>query len=436
MKQNVQFKALVVAGLGLAFLVPLALIVGVVAERAGTQAGVVREVAGSTARAQDLVGPLLVVRYREVVTAPGAKAPTVLDRVEILTPDTLDIDTRVNVEERRRGIYRVPVYRAANRIAATFEVPERYGIAADRSLAGEPEVELVFGVADRRGLRAAPELRVDGETLETRPGRALAWLGDGIAAQLPGGAKGAVAVELDLDVMGTERLTFVPVGATTTAAMTSDWPHPGFVGGFLPDAHQVRRDGFQATWRLSRFATGVEDAIARAGQGDAPGLARNDVGVRFVQPVNVYQQSERAVKYGILFVLLTFASFFLYEVLRRMAIHPIQYTLCGGGLALFFLLLVSLSEHLPFGAAYLIASGACAGLLAFYVGHVLRRAAHGLAFGAQIAGLYGVLYVLLRLEDYALLVGSLILFAALATIMFVTRRVDWYRLQEESAARA
>jgi inner membrane protein len=146
--------------------------------------------------------------------------------------------------------------------------------------------------------------------------------------------------------------------------------------------------------------------------------------------VDVYQQSERAVKYGMLFVVLTFAAFFLYEVLKRLAIHPIQYGLAGAALALFFLLLVSLSEHIPFLAAYLVASGACVGLLAFYVGHVLGSFGRGATFGALLAALYTVLYVLLQSEDYALLLGSLFLFAVLAAVMVMTRRVDWYRVGE------
>jgi inner membrane protein len=166
--------------------------------------------------------------------------------------------------------------------------------------------------------------------------------------------------------------------------------------------------------------------------GDAtPGFPNTDLGARFVQPVDVYSQSERAVKYGILFVFLTFVAFFLFEVLRRMAVHPIQYTLCGAALALFFLLLVSLSEHLPFAIAYIVSSLACVGLLSFYVGHVLRSAMRGLMFGGLLGALYAFLYVILQSEDYALLLGALLLFAALTIVMVMTRRVDWYRLPEE-----
>ena len=222
--------------------------------------------------------------------------------------------------------------------------------------------------------------------------------------------------------------------ASTRAEITSEWPHPSFTGGFLPDERSVTEKGFHATWQLSRYATGV-DALVQQRQSKAkPKLENCDFGVRFVTPVDVYQQSTRAVKYGMLFVILTFAGFFLFEVLRRMAVHPIQYAMAGAALAMFFLLLISLSEHIPFPLAYVVASGACVGLLAFYVGHVLQSAVRGLGFGGMLAGLYAVLYVLLLSEDYALLLGSLLLFAVLGAVMVMTRRVDWYRIGEPTAS--
>jgi inner membrane protein len=253
-----------------------------------------------------------------------------------------------------------------------------------------------------------------------------------------------VAVDATLELIGTDRLMFLPIGAVTDVELSSDWPHPGFAGAFLPDKRSVSARGFEARWKLSRFATGVDDAMARIPESVSPGVPtpsdsrggesgflHTELGVRFVQPVDVYVQSERAVKYGFLFVFLTFVAFFLFEVLRRMAVHPIQYALCGAALALFFLLLFSLSEHLPFAAAYLVASGACVGLLAFYVGNVLRSVRRGGLFGGLLGALYGFLYVILESEDYALLLGALLLFAALGIVMIMTRRVDWYRVSEE-----
>ncbi|TMQ67946.1 MAG: cell envelope integrity protein CreD [Candidatus Eisenbacteria bacterium] len=175
--------------------------------------------------------------------------------------------------------------------------------------------------------------------------------------------------------------------------------YPAFAGGFSPDEREISSHGFKARWRVSRFATGVPAAIAARQSTDLLGKQGCDLSVRFVQPVDVYQQSERAVKYGVLFVALTFVAFFMFETLGRLAIHPIQYALVAGALAIFFLLLISLSEHLPFAVAYVVGSGACVSLLVFYTGHVLGGVTRGLGFGAMLGTLYILLYVILQSED-------------------------------------
>ncbi len=439
MRANVLVKALIVGGVALAFMVPLTMIWRVVKDRTRYRDTVTAEVARSTAQSQTLVGPLVIVRFREVLPAAvKGEVEQIREGTDILLPDSLRIHSRARVETRQRGIYRVPVFRTATGFAAVFTLPPRLGLEK-RRLAEGPRAEVVFGVSDPRGLRAIPQAKLDGTSLEPRLGAGLVWLQHGFSVPLPSDATGRrVAVDVNLELMGTDRLMFLPVGAVTDVELSSDWPHPSFMGAFLPDERSVSERGFRAHWKLPRFATGVDDAMARIrdSMGRAAPLTADafpniDLGVRFVQPVDVYTQSERAVKYGVLFVFLTFVAFFLFEVLRRMAVHPIQYALCGAALALFFLLLVSLSEHLPFAASYLLASGACVGLVAFYVGHVLRSATRGAVFGGLLGALYGFLYVILQSEDYALLLGALLLFAALAIVMIITRHVDWYRLSEQ-----
>lgn len=444
MRTNVLLKAVIVGGMAAAFIVPLTMIWGVVKDRSRYRDTVTAEIAKSTAQNQTLVGPIVVVRYRERVPATAkGEADQVRDGVEMLLPDSLSIHSKTRVETRQRGIYRVPVFRTVTGFAGAFTLPPRLGLSASRVLMEEPRAEIVFGISDPRGIRAVPSVKLDGATLEARPGTGLGWLQHGFSATVPSDAIGSrMKFDVNLELIGTDHLTFVPIGAVTDVELSSDWPHPSFVGAFLPDERHVSAQGFRAHWKLSRFATGVDDAMARirdmgrvapaAGDaGGASGFLNTELGVRFVQPVDVYHQAERAVKYGFLFVFLTFVAFFLFEVLRRMAVHPIQYVLCGAALALFFLLLVSLSEHLPFAAAYLVAAGACVGLVAFYVGNVLRSATRGAVFGGILGALYGFLYVILQSEDYALLLGALLLFAALAIVMLMTRRVDWYRLSEE-----
>jgi inner membrane protein len=439
MRQNLMLKVVVLFGLLLVFLVALISIESVVSGRQRYRDEATGEISRSTAGPQTLTGPLLAVNFRERVQSGRAndtRESTIIPDQVILLPDSMTIRSSVKVEERYRGIYKVQVYRATQRFTGVFLVPARLGLAETRDLVDVEPASVVFGVTDSRGLRRPPSVTLNGEIASVEPGTHVSWLEQGFSAQA-GPVIGASVIrmpfQIEIELVGTERLSFVPLGASTHAEMESEWPHPSFTGGFLPDERRVDEKGFRATWQLSRYATGVAGLIERRRQGVKPALENCDFGVRFVTPVDVYQQSERAVKYGMLFVMLTFVAFFLFEVLRRMAVHPIQYGLAGAALALFFLLLVSLSEHLPFALAYLIASGASVGLLAFYVGHVLRSAARGLGFGGLLAGLYAVLYVLLLSEDYALLLGSLLLFAVLGAVMIMTRRVDWYRIGEPQA---
>lgn len=449
MRQNLMLKVLILSGLALGFAIALFTIEGVMSGRQEYRDKATAEVARSTAGSQTLIGPVLVVGFRERLTAAGAgdpARPPQLARAEVvLLPDSLLIHSSVRVEERYRGIYRVQVYRATQRITGVFRVPARLGLAVTRDLVDAEPASLALGVSDSRGLRRPPEVRLDGVAANVEPGTRQGWMEQGFSADagpVLAAQTRRLPFEIKIELIGTDRLTFVPVGASTHAEMESEWRHPSFTGGFLPDERSITARGFRATWQLSRYATGVDALIegrrmgARPERGlrgaEVPGTC--DFGVRFVTPVDVYQQSTRAVKYGMLFVILTFAGFFLFEVLKRMAVHPIQYGMAGAAIAMFFLLLVSLSEHIPFPLAYVLASAGCVGLLAFYVGHVLRSAARGLGFGGLLASLYAVLYVLLLSEDYALLLGSLLLFAVLGAVMIMTRRVDWYRIGEPTAS--
>jgi inner membrane protein len=426
-------KMFILGAMLIAFGITLLIIEGVVSEREGYRNRVVLEIAQSTAKAQVLAGPVLAVGFRErVVDEATRNSPrtTRLQRDEVvLLPESLDVRTRVRVEQRARGIYKAQVFRSTSTVGCLRA--GALGIAANRDVVPTRGRAPRGGISDARGIRSVPAIRSNGQTFATVPGTGRDWLPVGFSADLgPQFADGErrVPFEIDLELLGTDQLSVVPVGDVTTVHMESDWPHPSFQGAFLPDERTVTSHGFDATWRLSRFATGVQTLAEQWRHGMPGDMGDCQLSVKLVQPVDVYQQSTRAVKYGMLFVLLTFVVFLLYEVLKRLAVHPVQYGLVGTAVALFFLLLVSLSEHIAFVTAYVIASVACVGLITFYVAHVLRSARRGLAFGALLAALYAVLYVLLQSEDYALLLGSLLLFGVLALVMVITRRVDWYRV--------
>jgi inner membrane protein len=235
-----------------------------------------------------------------------------------------------------------------------------------------------------------------------------------------------------LDLVGSQRLALVPAAGSTSLALQSSWQHPSFGGRFLPAERQVGVSGFSARWQVSELANNAAADVA-AGKG---ALEVDTLAVELIDPVNPYVMSDRAIKYGLIFIALTFVTVGLTELLTGRRVHPVQYLLVGLALSLFFLLLLSLSEHLPFLVAYLIAAGGAAAVLTQYAAAMLGGWLRGLAFGGGIALLYGALYVLLSREQTALVIGAVLLFAVLAAVMTLTRKLDWYRLGGQGDAEA
>ena len=418
---------------------PMLRIHGLVRERQATRDAVVRDIARSAAYAQTLTGPILVVPYIRTVQEeerdPAGATRVVTRRHSgqlLLLPATLEATATLGTGERRRGIYRARIFDARTRLQGVFELPAHYGVAADAGSYAFGKPRLALGISDIRGIGNALSLTTGGMQVAFAPGAGTDLLASGVHALLPAGDT-AVARQLDyridLDLQGTSEFRITPVGRDTRVAFTSDWPHPGFVGEFLPRTRAVNARGFSAEWQTSFFATDIGAALARcqsaAGNNPCADFAARNFGVSFIDPVDQYLKSARATKYAFLFIALTFAGIFLLEVLRLFSVHPVQYGLVGLALAMFFLLLLSFSEHIGFDAAYAVAATTCVSLIAYYLGCVLRNRLHGAWAGAGLAVLYGLLYGILGSEDYALLMGSLLVLALLAAVMVLTRRVNW-----------
>lgn len=410
---SIGFRMLVVMALVLASLIALLLVRATIHDRQMYRQAAVHSIAAVHAGAQVLTGPVLLVPYEEGETR-GSWA---------FFPERSELTGEVVPDTRRRGLYEVRTYALHGQLDARFRVELPGTPAGVERRIGRPV--LAYGIADVRGLAGTPNLVVDGRPLTLEQGMGPR-AGGGIHARLAHAAPGetiAFDARLAFVLGGTEALSIAPLAREAHVSLASPWPHPRFEGDFLPRTRTVDANGFRARWEVSALASDAQAAF-RAGQDR--GL--DAIGVSLVDPVDNYVQVDRASKYGILFVLLTFGGFFLFETVRRLPIHPVQYLLVGLALAIFFLLLLSVSEHVAFGWAYLAASAACIGLLAFYLGHVLRSRRRGLAAAAALAALYGALYGLLVSEDHALLLGSLLLFGLLAGAMVATRNVDWYAL--------
>lgn len=437
MQRSIFLKTVAVGFLVLLLMIPLSMIDGMVNERMGRRDQVRKEIARSDAGEQMLAGPVLALPYTVLTpverTVDGQVQRSIERRegTHYVLPEQLDIEGAVDTEQRGLGLFKALLYNASLRLHGHFQLANGAGLplqAGESVLWGAPQ--LLLGVADPRGIRNVPQLSWNGRSLSFAPGQPLALLGGGLHARLPegAGAGGRFEFALDLHLRGNTELQWLPMGATTRVSLRSPWQHPRFNGDALPRKHSISSQGFVAQWETSHFASDMPQRFARALNRAESSLHTAGQGVSLVQPVDIYQQAERSVKYGFLFVLLTFAAFALFELLKDLRIHPVQYGLVGIALALFFLLLLALSEHMPFGLSYLLASGGCVGLLTFYLSHVLQSLARGAGFAALLVLLYGALYGLLVSEDNALLMGSLLLFVLLAVVMVLTRRVNWYAL--------
>ena len=440
-------KVLLVLGMTLAILVPLTMIRGTIHERQDYRAQAVADIARSYAGAQAFSGPVLVVPYTQVVVVDEADKYNIVRKVTrerarhwTFFPSTLDVRGPLAPGTRKRGLHEVRVYEWKGSAKARFDAVIPADAGGETRRIGRPW--LSYGIADVRGLMTTPRLGINGVSATVVEGLGSRD-GAGLHARLPAPRAGqvlALQTQLDFTLGGTESLALVPLGKGNTFAISSNWPHPRFGGSFLPRVREVGKQGFDATWQVASVASNAQRQYLdgrslpvtddTAGR-DKPGTSGLDaISVALVEPVNIYSQADRATKYGLLFVLLTFVGFFIFELIKQLPIHPIQYGLVGLSLAIFFLLLVSLSEHIEFAWAYLAASIACIGLLGFYLSAVLRSIARGVGFAAMLATLYGALYGLLVSEDNALVMGAGLLFFILATLMVVTRRIDWYRMAQ------
>jgi len=441
MEYRLGLKIVAIGALSLALLVGLMWISSMVGARQARRDAVVHDIAESSSSAQRIEGPILVVPYSKTVREWKEYPSTGNRRIEerqipgqlLLLPEEFRLNGQMPTELRKRGIYEARLYHANLAVHATFDVPARYGVGDEaESYRFGPPV-LALGISDIRGIQSVSRVALNGTPLKVFAGSTSDILGPGLHAEVPsvdGTRVAHLEFDMELSIQGTSQFDVIPVGRATRVTLESNWPNPSFNGTFLPVQHTITKSGFQAQWTASFFSTNLEEAMSKcAVSGSCAEVNSRILGVSFIDPVDQYLKTDRAIKYGFLFISLTFAGFFLFEMLKRLAVHPIQYSMVGAALALFYLLLLSFAEHIGFGAAYAMSSTACVLLIGFYVSGILRSAWHGLGFGAMLTLLYGVLYGLMSADDYALLMGSILLFGVLAVVMVLTRKVDWGRLR-------
>jgi inner membrane protein len=444
------FKVLLILLLIVLLLIPLLLVYGLIWERESRAQGVRAEVGRLWGPEQRLLGPFLVVPYTVRIETVQADKRTeqMQERRAVFTPETLEVAGRADAKTLRRSIFEVPVYAARLKLSGRFAVPRMADVAAEVVAVRWRDAAFVLGLSGVAGLKEATALKVAGAGTAEIPfapsvGFPSTHL-SGIHAKLAGAGAALMpdpeqppqpfAFTVDLAFNGSLSLTLAPVARETRVSLASDWPHPSFSGAFLPDERQVTPAGFSAAWRIPHLARSVPEAWSLAETG-LERLQPHAFGVALIDPVDFYSLVNRAAKYGILFVALAFMAVFCLEIVSRRPVHPVQYLFTGIALVFFYVLLLSLAEHLGFARAYLAASTATGAMLAIYVGAAMSSAMRGLVMLGVFAATYGILYLILQLEDYALLAGAMLGFAALTAVMFVTLRVDWSGSATRSAPR-
>ena len=407
---------------------PLMMVRELINERADYRSEVVDAIEQSTSGSQKLAGPLIAIPITETLTRMENQKEVNYQRswVYYWLPESLAVTGKQTVESRRVGLYSGQVWHNALQIKASFDPLRLAALRKTNIVLGQPR--LVVSVGDARGIGAIHAPEVNGNVLSVEPGLGISGDGAGIHMPMPALAEDNKPLEIafSLDLNGTGEFSLVPLGRNSELQLTSNWPHPGFLGSFLPTQREVSAAGYRAHWQSSWFANDMGSYFKD--DMEIPWSRLPAFSADVMSLADQYQLTDRATKYAILLIGLTFMAFFVFESLTRRPLHPMQYLLVGLSLVLFYLVLLALSEHIGFTAAWLAASLSGAVMNGIYLQAVLRGWRNSLLFVAALLLLDGVMWFLLHSEDSALLLGTGVLALALSVLMFLTRRVDWYAL--------
>ncbi len=455
MRNSLTFKLFTIGFLILILLIPIAMIQSIINERKNLRDNATQEISSKWGDDQVIGGPVISIPYRETVKNNEDKTEKTEVRYAHFLPEKLAIAGDIKTEKRQRGIYTVVLYNSKLQIEGHFNTLEleKLDVAASKLELNNAFISL--GISDLKGVREKMMLTLNGTEYALDPGvTSNDIFASGVSIPVKINATGGMDFKLTLDLNGSSSIYFLPFGKETNANLTSQWGSPSFEGSFLPDARTVEANGFKANWKVlhlnrnypqqgtgSFISTGeIDNNInnSRNNDNDYAVATQNngshaaEFGVRLMLPVDEYQKTMRSAKYSVMFVILTFLVVFFSEILRGVRVHAIQYLLVGFAISLFYLLLLSFSEHSSFNKAYLIASAAILALIAFYVHAIFKNPTTTLIITTTLAILYGFFYTLLQLEEYALLLGSLGLLLILAGVMYLTRNIDWYNIRAKA----
>jgi len=436
-RNTVMIKAVFIAIITLLLLIPAAMISNLVYERQNTKNEAINEIGEKWGKEQTLTGPFLTIPFTKHIKRYSPKDSTDIwiERTDYLNmlPENLNVSGSIAPEKRYRGIFEVIVYNSDISLDGDFSTLNIKDFDIESKDLHLDNAFLSIGISDLRGIEEQIDLKWGENTKVFNPGTITTnIISSGINAPLniSVNSNGDILSEpfaFNLKLKGSEYLRFVPVGKITDVELKSDWNTPSFDGAFLPDHRTVSDSGFVANWNILHLNRNYPQAWLNSEHR----VQESAFGVDLLLPVDNYKKSERSIKYAILFIGLTFLVFFFIEIINKKRVHPIQYILVGLALCLFYTLLLSISEHSTFNFAYLISSVLTIGLISAYTKTVLKsNSLTGLMSGI-LTILYLFIYVIIQLEDYALLMGSIGLFIILALVMYFSRKIDWYEINNE-----
>lgn len=426
--QSITVKALVIGFLTIILLIPGIMIQDLIRERQDRSVETIEKINAKWSNAQTVCGPVLTIPY--TTTHVDANNKTVLQEHTIsITPENLNIDTQLFPEERYYGIYKTILYKSEIDLSGNFD-KINYQKTENSTIHWE-QAYLTIGVSDLRGITENISFTLDNKQYPVEAaGNYDRLMGKILVVSLNNADSLLTGQPLKFNckikLNGSSNINFIPIGKTSKVHVAGTWKSPGFIGNFSPE-HTITENGFDANWSVLRFNRSIPETWI---DNQVDTFDDASFGVNLIDPVNHYQQNMRSAKYAIMFIALTFVVFFFVEILTKKRIHPIQYLLVGIALILFYSLLLSISEQINFGIAYLIASIATIGLITVYTYSIFKNKIQTGGLAAMLCMLYIFLYVVLQLEDIALLIGSVGLFIILGIIMFFSRKINWYRQEE------
>ncbi len=424
-KNSITIKLFIIFILILLLLIPNGFISRLIYERESAQTNAKAEVNEKWGADQLVSGPIISIPYKmDAISNQGVKITT--EHLAHFLPQSLKIDASIDPEIRRRGIYEIPLYKSVLKINGVLTKPDFEALKIDPARVLWDKAIIYVGIKDVKGLTELVTLKTGTESLNLGSGIPAGMLyASGLNTPLPKGFFDGVnekSFEILLHLNGSERLNFEPIGSQTEVNMQSSWKDPKFSGNFITTTNEINETGFKASWKILSLNRNYPQQWADTSYA----IGGSDFGVDLFMPVDEYVKTSRSVQYAIMFIFLTFLVFLFTELMQKRRIHPIQYLMVGSALCLFYLLELSLSEHLPFNTAYIIAAAAIIILISGYTWLITKQTRITMILGSLLVALYGFLYTLLIQEDYALLVGSIGLFIILAAIMYISRNIRWY----------